>query len=140
MINLLGGSILTRRTNFKLSDYEYNIGIGILGRIEALMVKFLFKEMEYIMEIEERLTALADGEPCFIQREFEVNEDATMYHFICGGTEESACIVYNDGTLFHQCDWQGGRPESVEKIEDYKWLREDGVEAINFLGLPRVLE
>ena len=124
----------------KIERGKYNVGIDILARIaDALMVKLEFKGIDYIMEIEERLTALADGEPCFIQREFKVNEDATMYHFICGGTEKSACIVYNDGTLFHQRDWQGGRPESVEEIEVYNWLREDGVEAINFLGLPRVL-
>lgn len=125
----------------KIERGRYNVGIDILGRIaDALMVELEFKGIGYIMGIEERLKVLADGEPCFIQREFEVNEDATMYHFICGGTEESACIVYNDGTLFHQYDWQSGRPKTVEEIEDYNWIREDGVEAINFMGLPRVLE
>lgn len=91
------------------------------------------------MKIEERLKVLANGESCFIQGEFEVNENATMYHFICGGTVESACIVYSDGTLFHLRDWHGGRPSVVVEIEDFDWVREDGKEAIIFLGLPRVL-
>lgn len=90
-------------------------------------------------EIEKRLSALADGEPCRIEREFEINEDAKMFHFICG-IIESACIVYNDGTLFHLYDWQSGRPETVDEIDVYSWKREDGVEAISLMGLPRVLE
>lgn len=124
----------------KIEKGKYNVGIDILGKIaDALMVEINFKGIDCIMRIEERLTALAEGEPCFIQREIEENEEATMYHFICG-IIESACIVYNDGTLFHQWDWQGGRPNSAEEIEDFKWIREDGVEAINIKGLPRVLE
>ena len=91
-----------------------------------------------IMEkLEDVLTALADGEQCVIQSQIELNEEAKMYHFICGGVIKAACIVYNDGTLFHQWDWQCGRPNSFEEIEEFDWSSVDGRRAIVMDGLPR---
>jgi hypothetical protein len=92
-----------------------------------------------IMKIEKILEELAEGFPCVIQKEIELNEEAKMYHFVCDNIIEAACIVYNDGTLFHQWDWQSGRPNTFEEIEEYMWCSVDGRQAIVLNGLPRLL-
>lgn len=49
----------------------------------------------------------------------------------------SAAVVYGDGTTFTLYDWQGGRPESPEEIDEYSWRDlEHGTYGVN-LGLPR---
>lgn len=66
--------------------------------------------------------------------------EATLYLFEGGGVK-AAAVGYEDGTLFVMQDWQEpSRPTSVGEIEDYAWVRTDGKEAINVLGLPRCLE
>lgn len=54
----------------------------------------------------------------------------------CDG--ESAAVVYDGGELFYLNDWQGGRPESFEEIEDYEW-KNDGRTAFILNGMPRML-
>lgn len=88
--------------------------------------------------IEEILATLANGETCVIQSEIELNEEAKMFHFICGGEIEAACILYKDGTLFHQWDWQCGRPNTFDEIEEYDWCSVDGRKAIVLNGLPKM--
>lgn len=67
-------------------------------------------------------------------------EDAVFVEFdFCGeacGT--SAAVVYADGTTFTLDDWQGGRPESPEEIDEFDWIdREHGARGVNLLGIPR---
>lgn len=67
---------------------------------------------------------------------------ATMYvvNWVSTSTSGiSAFIVYEDGTLFHQYDWQGCHPETAEEIADFDWLTEDGKPAVMLNGLPRKL-
>ncbi len=66
--------------------------------------------------------------------------EATLYLFEGGGAK-AAAVGYEGGPLFVMRDWQEpSRPTSADEIEDYAWVRTDGKEAINFLGLPRCLE
>lgn len=67
-------------------------------------------------------------------------EDAVFVEFdFCGeAAGTSAAVVYGDGTTFTLSDWQGGRPESPEEIDEFDWLdREHGAAGVNLLGLPR---
>ena len=73
-----------------------------------------------------------------IEREIAV-EEATLYLFNCDASIYTSAIIYNDGTLMHLFDWQGGRPENLNEIEEYSWLSEDGKRAIIVNRLPRLL-
>lgn len=67
-------------------------------------------------------------------------EDAAFVEFDFRGENAgtSAAVVYGDGTTFTLDDWQGGRPESPEEIDEYKWRDlEHGADSVNLLGLPR---
>lgn len=69
----------------------------------------------------------------------ELPEEAQLYLFDCDGCESSA-ICYKDGTTFVLTDWQSGRPESYDEIEDFAWIcASTGREAIMFDGMPRIL-
>lgn len=97
-------------------------------------------------ELEKRINAIdiANGGNGNISIEIakEVSlKGATMYvanwsSISTSGT--SAFIVYEDGTLFHQDDWQGGHPETAEEITDFEWLTEDSKLAVMSDGLPRI--
>lgn len=67
--------------------------------------------------------------------------DAVMYvvHWSCnnGFDDVSSFILYDDGTLFHQYDWQCGHPETADEIADFDWLSEYGTHAVMLGGLPR---
>lgn len=52
---------------------------------------------------------------------------------------ESAAYIYDDGTLFHLYDWQGGRPGTLEEIVDFDWLSASGHHATVLNGAPRLL-
>ena len=54
--------------------------------------------------------------------------EATMYVVDLAGDNYTVCsfIVYDDGTLFHQQDWQGEHPETAEEIGNFGWLTEEG--------------
>lgn len=48
-----------------------------------------------------------------------------------------AYVVYHQsGIMFTTFDWQGTQPESVEEIPDYRWVDQDGNQAIILDGLP----
>ena len=67
-------------------------------------------------------------------------EDAAFVVFGFRGeiSGESAAVVYGDGTTFTLSDWQGGRPESPEEIDEYVWRDlEHGAYGVILLGLPR---
>lgn len=97
-------------------------------------------------ELEKRINAIdiANGGNGNISIEIakEVSlKGATMYvanwsSISTSGT--SAFIVYEDGTLFHQDDWQGGHPETAEEITDFEWLTEDFKLAVMSDGLPEI--
>lgn len=98
-------------------------------------------------ELEKRINAIdvanggnGDLTVC-IDREVEL-DSATMYVVDWSCIENSgtsAFIVYEDGTLFHQRDWQGGHPETEEEIADFDWLTEDCRPAVILGGLPRIM-
>lgn len=89
------------------------------------------------MDLEKRIAALADETVTIsIINEVKLN-DATMYIASVDGVMRISVIVYNDGTLFHQRDWQSGNPTTAEEVEDYDWLTEDGRDAIVLSGQPR---
>lgn len=88
--------------------------------------------------IEKRLSDLADGEKCEITKIVPLKDNANLVLFTCSYMD-CACIVYNDGSLFHLRDWQSGYPKSYEEIEEYDWLTEDGRDAVMMNGLPRTL-
>lgn len=87
-------------------------------------------------ELTSRIEDLAEG-PCkvTIERTIEDSEGALVL-FSADGCE-AAAYVYNDGDLFHLRDWQSGRPESLDEIQDYDWLTEDGRPATMLNGHPR---
>lgn len=95
-------------------------------------------------EIEKLLEATdvawgGDGSEVTITKEIELPEGATMYLFECWDCKLSS-ICHKDGTVFVMRNWQEPtRPESYEEIKDYKWRRTDGMDAIIFDGLPRIL-
>lgn len=85
----------------------------------------------------QRISALAAA-PCAIEIKNVINlGEAKMY--IAGiDAITAAFIVYPDGSIFQQYDWQGGYPENREEIADFDWLAEDGRDAVVIEGLPRI--
>lgn len=89
-------------------------------------------------EIEKRIANLSDEKVTIkILNTFNIeNGKVYIYDFETG---EAAAIIYNDGTLFQQYDWQSGHPENVDEIENFDWVAEDNRPAIMFNGLPKIL-
>lgn len=98
-------------------------------------------------ELEKRINAIdiANGGNGNISIEIEKEvslKGATMYVVNWASTSTSgisAFIVYEDGTLFHQDDWQGGHPETAEEIPGFTWMTEYGRQAIMFDGMPKIM-
>lgn len=63
-------------------------------------------------------------------------EGATMYLFE-GDDIHSSAIEHADGIIFVMRDWQSGRPETFEEIDEYSWVTLHGQEAVMLNGLPR---
>ena len=95
-------------------------------------------------DIEKRLSALADGEKCNIQKvkiliDKEYNALAYLVFFNCADMPCS-CVVYDDGSLFHLRDWQASYPNTAREVEEFEYLTEDGLDTIMMNGLPRSLK
>lgn len=94
-------------------------------------------------ELEQRINAidLANGGEGKISIEIErsVELNGAIMYIVGMGMLTASFIVYEDGTLFCQDDWQGGHPETAEEIADFDWLTEDGRPAIMFDGMPKMM-
>lgn len=86
----------------------------LIQRIEDLAGVECKVTIEQIIEDEEGKLVLFHAEACY-----------------------AAVYVYNDGELFHLRDWQSARPESLDEMEDFDWLTEDGRPAVMLNGRPR---
>lgn len=88
---------------------------------------------------EHMLTELAGGAPCKVTGHIQDEEnEADLLIFECGdGEVTSAAYVYDDGTLFHLKDWQGGYPGTLDKIGEYDWIDVHGHDAIVLNDRPR---
>ncbi len=98
----------------------------VLTYIKAYEKEMSGSDIEYTITDEKELK---DGASLYL---FEYKEDG--YNIM------SSAIGYEDGYVFVLTDWQGSRPETIDEVENYSWIRVDGMPAINFLGLPRILE
>lgn len=97
------------------------------------------RPIEVYEGLEARLSALGNG--CTIEVEGSApDNEGNLVLFCADGSIHAAAYLYNDGTLFHLRDWQGGRPESTCEIEDFTWLSEGGLEAVSLNGRPRLLQ
>lgn len=97
------------------------------------------RPIEVYEGLEARLSALGNG--CTIEIEGSVpDNEGNLVLFCADGSIHAAAYLYNDGTLFHLRDWQGGRPEKTCEIEGFAWLSEDGLEAVILNGRPRLLQ
>lgn len=92
-------------------------------------------EMETVAE---RMSAIGGGVKCEVINAVEL-DGAVMYAIKVDGCLTTCAIVYDDGTLFCQWDWQGAHPETAEEIADYDWRTEDGRRAVMLDGMPRML-
>lgn len=94
-------------------------------------------------ELEQRINAidLANGGEGGISIEIksEVPLDGATMYVVEMGIDVASFIVYEDGTLFCQDDWQGGHPETAEEIPGFTWMTEYGRPAIMFDGMPRIM-
>lgn len=95
-------------------------------------------------ELEQRINVidLANGGEGGISIEIksEVPLDGATMYIVEMGIDVASFIVYEDGTLFCQDDWQGGHPETAEEIPGFIWMTEYGRLAIIMDGQPRVME
>lgn len=92
-------------------------------------------EMESIAA---RMSAIDGEAKCEVIKAVDL-EEAVMYIVKADEYCTTCAIVYDDGTLYHLLDWQGGYPETAEEIEDYDWRTEDGRRAVMLGGMPRTL-
>lgn len=94
-------------------------------------------------ELEQRINAidLANGGEGGISIEIksEVPLDGATMYVVEMGIDVASFIVYEDGTLFCQDDWQGGHPETAEEISCFTWMTEDWRPAIMFDVMPRIM-
>ena len=99
-----------------------------------------------LQELRERLSVIAEEDLNIeILKEMELADDATMYIINFSPvtktkyntSDTTSVIVYDDGTLFHQQDWQGGYAKTAEEIAEFDWLTEDLGVAIIMNGLPK---
>lgn len=88
--------------------------------------------------IENRLSSLAENTAIKVTAIIEL-EEASLVLFEFNKAEEASAIIYKDGTLYHQRDWQSGRPETLEEIANFDWVSESGEEAVVLNELPRML-
>lgn len=101
-------------------------------------VDFQPGNMSYMDCIKERISNMDDGNADIsIVGRFNI-KDGNVFQFEFNG-EKAAIIIYNDGTIFQQSDWQSGCPESPSEIENFEWLTENRKDAFIVDGLPRVL-
>lgn len=85
-----------------------------------------------------RLSVISAGRKVEIEWSIP-DKEGNLILFCADGSIHAAAYLYNDGELFHLRDWQSGRPESLEEIGDFKWLTEDGREAIIYDNRPKKL-
>lgn len=70
----------------------------------------------------------------------DLKEGAELILFECDGWNyTSSAVLHQDGTLFVLTDWQCGRPESIEELDNYEWGSTDGHHGIVVNGLPRYI-
>lgn len=82
----------------------------------------------------------ADKHHIKITDRIELTEGAELLLFECNGWDcLSSAVQHKNGALFVLTDWQSGRPESADEIEDYEWITTDGHYGIMLNGLPRCL-
>lgn len=101
-------------------------------------VDFQLGSSSYMDCIKERISKMCGGNADIsIVGRFNV-KDGDAFQFDFDG-EKAAIIIYNDGTIFQQADWQSGCPKSPSEIENFEWLTENRKDAFIVDGLPRVL-
>lgn len=105
---------------------------------QAMAIGVCGGPINYMDYIKERISKLDGGNADIsIVGKFDIKY-GWLIQFDFDG-EKAAVIIYDDGTLFQQADWQSGCPESLSEIEDFKWLTENRQDAVMFDGLPRTL-
>ena len=105
---------------------------------QAMAIGMCGGPVNYMDYVKERILKLDGGNgDISIVGKFDI-KDGTLFQFDFDG-EKAAVIVYNDGTLFQQADWQSGCPESISEIDNFEWLTENRQDTVMFDGLPRTL-
>lgn len=74
---------------------------------------------------------------CPIRREQDLTDGAVLLHVQHPEAGLVAVIAYPDGAQFTPSDWQGEQPQDAGDIARWRWVDEDGRDAVMFEGMPR---